>query len=136
MKSNANNYEKYGSLFTGGDVVGYGKRFWTYFRRCLLDLDAGSISFYKNGTSLGVAFSDVKPSLHYYPTICIKNCSVVVRFAAQSSLRPFPAEASPVPSPSASKSGISTKRNIMALILEPTRELAQQTYLQNNRGDR
>lgn len=75
-----------------------------------------------------MAFSNVKPSLHYYPTVCIKNCSVVVRFAAQSSLRPFPAEASPIPSPAASNSGRATKRNIMALILEPTRELAQQTY--------
>ncbi len=39
----------YGQPWTAGDVIG-----------CCLDLDKGQITFYRNGVSLGVAFSNVR----------------------------------------------------------------------------
>jgi len=52
-KSNNNSASSYGSSYTSGDVVGVG-----------LDLDAGTLTFYKNGISQGVAFSSL--SGRYY----------------------------------------------------------------------
>jgi hypothetical protein len=45
-KLNAGSYTGYGSSFTGGDIIGVA-----------LDMDTGSITFYKNNVSQGVAFN-------------------------------------------------------------------------------
>ena len=52
-KSNNNSDSSYGDSYTSGDVVGVA-----------LDLDAGTLTFYKNGQSQGVAFSSL--SGRYY----------------------------------------------------------------------
>ena len=113
-KVNNNTFTDYGDTFSTGDRIG-----------CCLDLDAGSISFTKNGTDLGIAFSGINSALQYYPTICLKDCSVNVVLS-----EPFES----VPSEYCSISEApklkpqSTARTMLALILEPTRELAEQTY--------
>ena len=59
-KSNNNSDSSYGDSYTAGDVVGVG-----------LDLDAGTLTFYKNGVSQGVAFSSL--SGRYYFGLAIQN---------------------------------------------------------------
>lgn len=49
IKKNGANYSAYGSTFTSGDVIGM-----------LVDFDLGELTFYKNGTNLGVAFNNIK----------------------------------------------------------------------------
>lgn len=51
-KATSNQFAEYGVAFGVGDIIG-----------CTLDLDAGTISFSKNGTDLGVAFSGVNASV-------------------------------------------------------------------------
>jgi hypothetical protein len=55
-KYNNNTGTSYGATLTGGDVVG-----------CAYDLDAGTITFYKNGVSQGQAFSGL--SGIYFPAV-------------------------------------------------------------------
>lgn len=62
--------------------------------------------------------------MSYYPAVCLKNASISVRFAAPFAhlppdCLPLPQEETPVPA---------GPRSLLALILEPTRELAQQTF--------
>ena len=54
--------QSYGNTWTtSGDIIG-----------CALDLDAGTITFYKNGVSQGTAYSSL-PEGVYQPTMCIAN---------------------------------------------------------------
>ncbi|KAL3692194.1 hypothetical protein R1sor_005845 [Riccia sorocarpa] len=56
---------EYGQLWVTGDVIG-----------CCIDLDAGQISFYRNGLPLGVAFENVKklePRNGYFPAISLSQ---------------------------------------------------------------
>ena len=55
-KINNNTGATYGSSYTSGDVIGIA-----------LDLDAGTLTFYKNNTSQGVAFSSLSASETYFP---------------------------------------------------------------------
>eukprot|EP00249_Psilotum_nudum_P024720 c29275_g1_i2 orf=485-4546(+) len=57
--------QPYGQPWVPGDVIG-----------CCIDLDAGQISFYRNGYFLGVAFDgvgSVMPKLPYYPAISLSQ---------------------------------------------------------------
>lgn len=121
MKVNRGKYEKYGESFTTGDVMG-----------CCLDLTAGSISYTKNGKDLGVAFTNISKEDCYYPTVTLKNAKVTMtlkapfRFPVPSFL-PVP-ETTTNPSTSTPTSASHNQsRSLLAVILEPTRELAQQT---------
>jgi ATP-dependent RNA helicase DDX1 len=70
MKSWNNTFEKYGTKFGFGDVVG-----------CYIDLHTNEISYSLNGTNLGLAFK--LPSMSnvvYFPTIALKNCSASINF--------------------------------------------------------
>jgi len=42
-------YDEYGQRWTSGDVIG-----------CCIDLDAGQVSYARNGVPLGVAFNDIR----------------------------------------------------------------------------
>ena len=50
------NFSAYGSAWTNGDVIGVA-----------CDWDAGTLTFYKNGTSQGTAFSSLSGSDNYFP---------------------------------------------------------------------
>ncbi|TXG60567.1 hypothetical protein EZV62_015140 [Acer yangbiense] len=55
----------YGQSWVAGDVIG-----------CCIDLDSDEISFYRNGISLGVAFSGIRkmwPGFGYYPAISLSQ---------------------------------------------------------------
>lgn len=55
----------YGQSWVAGDVIG-----------CCIDLDTNTISFYRNGVSLGVAFSGIRKMGHgvgYYPAISLSE---------------------------------------------------------------
>ncbi|CAN8025302.1 unnamed protein product [Ixodes persulcatus] len=60
-KWNVSTY-KYGEPWLAGDVIG-----------CCLDLDEGTVHFYRNGRSLGVAFDRVRagPGLAYFPAVSL-----------------------------------------------------------------
>jgi hypothetical protein len=60
--------QPYGKSWVQGDVIG-----------CLLDLDAGTLSFTRNGQDLGVAYTNVRtmqPHLAYFPAL---SCSKAER---------------------------------------------------------
>ena len=63
----------YGASYTNGDVIGIA-----------LDLDAGTITFYKNNTSQGTAYSSL-PANTYFPALTNNNSS----FATNFGQRPF-----------------------------------------------
>lgn len=57
--------QPYGESWVQGDVMG-----------CGIDLDAGSITFWRNGQSLGVAYDRVRtmqPSLAYFPAVSLSH---------------------------------------------------------------
>lgn len=113
-KVNGNVFSDYGAVYSAGDLIG-----------CCLDLDAGTISFSKNGTDLGIAFSDVKSDLQYFPTLCLKGSRITVNFTSPfESVPPLYSSISSAPQ----IQPYSPNRSVLALILEPTRELAEQTF--------
>jgi hypothetical protein len=73
QKGNNNTNTSYGASFTNGDVIGVA-----------LDLDAGTIVFYKNNTSQGTAFSGISGT--FYPAIYGYSSSVMQTNFGQ---RPF-----------------------------------------------
>lgn len=114
---------------------------------CYLDLANGEISFSKNGANLGIAFTlnAQQKSQTYYPSVVLKNAEMSFNFGAQPFKHPPPndyiAAASagkehvrenPVnSSQSQSKEDGKPKCNApQAIIIEPSRELAEQTYNQ------
>eukprot|EP00959_Pyramimonas_sp_CCMP1952_P141202 2955242-Pyramimonas_sp.AAC.1 len=58
--------DAYGQPWVAGDVIG-----------CCLDMDQGEITFYRNGESMGLAFSNVKQEattrMAYYPAISLSH---------------------------------------------------------------
>lgn len=73
-KYNNNTATSYGSSCTSSDVVGVA-----------FDADAGSLVFYKNGSSLGTAFSGLTTGVTYFPAGGSNNSSGVINFGQ----RPF-----------------------------------------------
>ncbi|KAK2577373.1 hypothetical protein KPH14_003489 [Odynerus spinipes] len=135
-KSNAKQFDNYGEPFGMHDVIG-----------CLLDLSKGEIRFTKNGVDMGVAFTlnAQQKSQTYYPAVVLKNAEMSFNFGAQPFKYPPPNDyvavsAAPKecvkPNPvnsSQSKSAESSKpinNAPQAIIIEPSRELAEQTYNQ------
>jgi len=126
-------FDEYGGPFGKGDVIG-----------CYLDLENMEISFTKNGTDLGLAFA-IAPSQYkdaFYPAVVLKNAEMQFNFGDQ----PWKNE----PEPGFVGFVASTEKEIVknrkkgsdvqqrkivnnapqALIIEPSRELAEQTYKQ------
>ncbi|KPP72886.1 hypothetical protein Z043_108067, partial [Scleropages formosus] len=67
----------YGKSWAAGDIVS-----------CLIDLDEGTITFYLNGQSLGIAFSNIKmgPGIAYFPAISLSfKESVAFNFGSRYS---------------------------------------------------
>ncbi|CAK9830344.1 ATP-dependent RNA helicase Ddx1 [Anthophora retusa] len=135
-KSHAKQFDNYGESFGMHDVIG-----------CLLNLSAGEINFTKNGVDLGVAFtlSPEMKSQTFYPAVVLKNAEMSFNFGAQPFKHPPPfgyvAVASapkecirenPVNSSQTQNRDDGKPRSNapQAIIIEPSRELAEQTYNQ------
>ncbi|CAH8679970.1 unnamed protein product [Schistosoma rodhaini] len=132
--SHRRQFDSYGEAFGKGDTIG-----------CFLDLDNGSISWSKNGKLFGKAY-DIPAHLRskgLFPSVCLKNAEL--RFNFGDSAFDFPPpngwigisscpETNSVENTfQATSSGpvYKSKPNApLALIIEPSRELAEQTYEQ------
>ncbi|CAE7817129.1 DDX1 [Symbiodinium sp. CCMP2456] len=115
-------FEDYGEAFEEGDIIG-----------CLLDREKQTISFCKNGRDLGVAYK-LPPDMQRIglkPHICGKGFMAAARFDGPME---YPVEGyTPVGEidPTHTPQGTSQakgKRPPLCMILEPTRDLAEQTY--------
>ncbi|XP_020295274.1 ATP-dependent RNA helicase Ddx1 [Pseudomyrmex gracilis] len=135
-KSNAKQFDTYGEPFGMHDVIG-----------CFLDLVKGEIRFSKNGADLGVAFTlnAQQKSQIYYPAVVLKNAEMAFNFGAQpfkhappndyvavSSVSKESVKHNPVNSSQnqTHESGKPKNNAPQAIIIEPSRELAEQTYNQ------
>lgn len=115
-------FEDYGEEYSEGDIIS-----------CLLDREAQTISFCKNGRNLGVAFklpADLA-RIGLKPHICGKGFLAAARFDGPME---YPIDGyTPIGEidPSHTPQGTAQargKRPPMCMILEPTRDLAEQTY--------
>lgn len=114
---------------------------------CFLDLVKGEIRFSKNGADLGIAFTlnAQQKTQTYYPAVVLKNAEMAFNFGAQPFKHPPPNDyiaVSSVPKESVKHNPVNTsqgqthesgkpKNNApQAIIIEPSRELAEQTYNQ------
>lgn len=122
-KSSKKKYEDYGEAFEAGDIIG-----------CMLDREKQNVMFSKNGKQLGVAFriSDEIEKEGLKPHVCGKKFNVILKFDGQMeypvqgfrSVGEADAEHVIQGDVQAGKG----KRPPMCVILEPTRDLADQTY--------
>lgn len=137
-KSNNRQFDNYGEAFGQNDVIG-----------CFLDLENLEISFSKNGVSLGRAFT-VPAKFRdeaFYPAVVLKNAEILFNFGNEpfkylSTNSGFNAvkdadrvctAANPngIASPATAASQSTLHPNtLQAIIIEPSRELAEQTYTQ------
>ncbi len=130
-KSYNKKFDDYGEAYKLGDTVG-----------CLLDADAGTVAFSKNGVAFGKAFDVPKYMRGHilYPAAVLKNAEQRFNFGA-SPFR-FPPQPSFAGICQAAREdsscltrggnsaaeGQTTARRPLAVILEPLLELAQQTH--------
>lgn len=129
MKSLNNAFEAYGEKYGSGDTIG-----------CALDLDESTISFFKNGQPLGVAFKlpESMVGMAIFPAFVLKGGGVALNFGAQAFRFPAPegycsllaCEAGDLVCASSKEAFVTTsgKRHPLAIILEPSRDLAEQVY--------
>ena len=126
-KSNGGKFVDFGRPYSEGDCVG-----------CYLDLAANTIGFTHNGADMGPAF-DLPAHLKgkgFYPAICLK-CSVVAvnfgatpfKYAPPAGFLPL-AQAAPAHVMFSAEQGAggSTGATPLAILLEPSRDLAEQTF--------
>lgn len=133
-KSNNKQFDSYGESFGLHDTIG-----------CWLDLDNWTIGFSKNGTYLGDAFkipSSFKTST-FYPAVVLKNAEMIFNFGESSFKYDIPKDFSAVNKAHINcietsqciapkiDSNIKKPNNApYAIIIEPSRELAEQTFNQ------
>eukprot|EP00899_Mesostigma_viride_P015632 jgi/Mesvir1/2406/Mv22148-RA.1 len=127
-KSHARQFLDYGAVYGKDDVIG-----------CLLNADRGFVAFFKNGVDLGVAF-EIPAHLRgqgLYPAICLKNAEVALNFGATPFTFPPPPGFVGLPhapphvlvSVDGGAGGPDKgDRHPYAIVLEPARDLAEQTY--------
>ncbi|CAG2102596.1 unnamed protein product [Medioppia subpectinata] len=128
-KSTAKQFSDYGQPFGDKfDVIGN-----------IIDLDNNTISYTKGGRDLGIAFrltKQIGEQNVFFPAICVKNAGITVRFTGTdcppNTVWVGNASGSQICSNNCGTSVASesqnTKSGPKALIVEPSRELAQQTY--------
>lgn len=128
-KSTASQFDDYGETFGKDDTIG-----------CYVDLDGFSVAFSKNGKHLGKAF-DIPQWLHgesFYAAVVLKNAEMHFNFGSSEfkhppaggyvalsksdNLVPFEAQSN------VGREKLASTRRPSALIIEPSRELAQQTH--------
>lgn len=133
-KSNCRQFDDYGESFGLRDIIG-----------CFLDLDGMEIRYSKNGVDLGKAFTlrNEFRNATFYPAVVLKNAEMSFNFGATDFKHPpkggFVAlcEASKdctvvsgVKGGGGDKPGKIQKNAPQAVIIEPSRELAEQTLKQ------
>ncbi|XP_011305079.1 ATP-dependent RNA helicase Ddx1 [Fopius arisanus] len=135
-KSNSKQFDSYGESFGMHDVIG-----------CLLDLSKGEIRFTKNGVDLGKAFdlNSQQRSQIFFPAVVLKNAEMSFNFGNEPFKHPPPAGFTAVASVpknclreneiGSSGAGNQEMKKPpgnapQAIIIEPSRELAEQTYNQ------
>uniref|UniRef100_A0A6B2E557 ATP-dependent RNA helicase n=1 Tax=Phlebotomus kandelakii TaxID=1109342 RepID=A0A6B2E557_9DIPT len=138
-KSNSRQFDDYGEAFGINDVIG-----------CLLDLQSSEVSFMKNGKHLGVAFKvpDFLRTEAFYPAVVLKNAEMLFNFGEEAFKHPPPdgfvalvnvvgkcVKSNPLAAPTAAAlEDAKPKPNApQAIIIEPSRELAEQTLTQITR---
>ncbi|KAI9561095.1 hypothetical protein GHT06_012051 [Daphnia sinensis] len=135
-KSNNRQFDDYGSAYGLNDVIG-----------CALDLDNRVISFFKNGVDLGKAF-DINPEFRnkaLFPAVALKNAEIEFNFGQKPFKFGPPKNFIPVCQAGSdcaainSNSGVAVPAQVklkanapQAVIIEPSRELAEQTYKEIN----
>ncbi|KAF0764056.1 ATP-dependent RNA helicase Ddx1 [Aphis craccivora] len=133
-KSNNKQFDSYGESFGLHDTIG-----------CWLDLDNWTIGFSKNGTYLGDAFkipANLKTSA-FYPAVVLKNAEIAFNFGESSFKYDIPKDFTAVSKAASNRIELSqcnapkidsnTKKPNnapYAIIIEPSRELAEQTFNQ------
>ena len=144
MKSNGRKFEKYGVAYTKGDVVGV-----------FLDLESKNnrtVSFSVNGKKHGVAYKLTNPKLTgpFFPACVLKNAEMTFNFGATRFAFPPDAKSGYVGLMQNGASGLVSNEadggsggnggngggdlkdngnnGPMALVIEPTRDLAEQTH--------
>ncbi|KPJ16613.1 ATP-dependent RNA helicase Ddx1 [Papilio machaon] len=129
-KSNAKQFDDYGGAYGKNDVIG-----------CLLNLNSGEIRYTKNGEDLGIAFKldQSRKSDCYFPAVVLKNAEMSFNFGATPfkhtppkdyvALCNAPKECVKLNVVSSVQSTDSKPVNNapQAIIIEPSRELAEQT---------
>jgi ATP-dependent RNA helicase DDX1 len=128
-KSHAKSFEDYGESFGLKDTIG-----------CWLDCDSGEIGFSKNGKNLGVAFKLPRAlgGQPLFPAVSLKNAELILNFG--ESPMAFPPPEGFLPLTAAAEGGTATwaqvqaatsnptARKPLAIVLEPVRDLAEQTF--------
>ncbi|PAV89991.1 hypothetical protein WR25_06623 isoform H [Diploscapter pachys] len=132
-KSHAKQFDDYGQSFSTNDVLG-----------CFLDLDGGFIWWSKNGVEFPVAYEikqHTSPEAALFPTVLLQNSSMTVNFGDSPFAFPpkngfMPISKAPdscvrwnvdEPMDTSGPGQVDTK-SPLCLILEPTRELVEQTH--------
>ena len=125
-KSNRRQFDSYGEPFGQHDYIG-----------CAIDRDSGEITFYKNGSSLGIAFNipHNMRDVPLYPLICLKNAEIEVNFTGPfkyyiaGNITPVGKLKQNERATNAASTAPATYDPTapMCIILEPSRELALQT---------
>eukprot|EP00921_Rhytidocystis_pertsovi_P022555 GHVQ01036009.1.p1 GENE.GHVQ01036009.1~~GHVQ01036009.1.p1 ORF type:complete len:801 (+),score=146.66 GHVQ01036009.1:663-3065(+) len=125
-KSWNNSFEDYGRPYKHGDTVG-----------CLIDRVGQTVSFALNGEMLGIAYS-LPPAIHNQPLrpgICgklfharFKFCDVAYPVDGYKPIGSLLLSDTPRGMSIAIEQAGKVSHRLLALILEPTRDLAQQTY--------
>lgn len=129
-KSNNKNFDSYGEPFGINDTIG-----------CFLDLDSGEVAFSKNGKHLGRAFNlpDSIRSKAFHPAVVLKNAEMAFNFGAVTFKHPPETGFKPLSqapqecmyTPDAAPVKV-VKDAPQAIIIEPSKELADQTFNQLN----
>ncbi|XP_050296247.1 ATP-dependent RNA helicase Ddx1 [Anthonomus grandis grandis] len=130
-KSHNKQFTDYGEAFGKNDVI-----------TCLVDFDKGEIKFMKNGVDFGVAFTNVNPKEPIFPAVVLKNAEMAFNFGEKPFKHSLPDKFLPLIS--AAKDTVAMNTNAQgcssgegvvkisnnapqAVIIEPSRELAEQT---------
>eukprot|EP01103_Thecamoeba_quadrilineata_P009625 TRINITY_DN1940_c0_g1_i1.p1 TRINITY_DN1940_c0_g1~~TRINITY_DN1940_c0_g1_i1.p1 ORF type:complete len:594 (-),score=104.36 TRINITY_DN1940_c0_g1_i1:72-1790(-) len=123
-KSNNRNFTDYGKPYGTNDIVG-----------CYIDLDQGYMGFTVNGVDYGKAFDIPQNMLGwaFFPAITLKGGQATVNFGQRPFQHPLggfqPMTQASLEQTSASGAPVKKKlRCPLALIIEPVRELADQTH--------
>ncbi len=123
-KSHGKKFEDYGERFGMNDVIG-----------CWIDLESKCLGFTKNGIDLGKAYDIPKAlwQVPLFPSVSLKNAQIQFRFEESTFPKGFKEGFSPLARVcefehgARGDSGQEQKKGPLALVLEPVRDLAQQT---------